>query len=70
MQVLKNGFAVKTVEHHGHIRGVHILIDMEHVTDNHVYAHGSIDQKVFLICNQWFFNSHIHAIMKEEKKQL
>jgi len=70
MQILQNGFTMKTVEHHGDTGIVHMLIDMKHVTNCRINTHWSINQHMFFISNQGFFNTGIYTVVKLKHKHL
>lgn len=61
---------MKTIQHHGHVCIIHVLIDMKHISNRHIDTHGSIDQDMFFIGDQRFLNTCIHVVVKEENELL
>lgn len=61
---------MKTIQHHGDVCIVHVLIDMKHISNCHIDTHGLIDQDMFFIRDQRFLNTCIHVVVKKKKKLL
>ncbi len=59
---------MKTIQHHRDIGATHILIDIKHVLYHGLHIHGTIDQEMVLIRQQYFLYTCVDTIMKEKQK--